>query len=106
MNFTLNEKVVKLLNNIDMASRITNSFIEKIRKYLKDNDLPFINVNNSKNIMVLRSAGSYHYLVIQFFDMPEKWMYERRHFNIKTAYALDYKQLTNAINRYLDADSK
>lgn len=89
-----------------MASRITNSFIDKIRKYLKDNDLPFINVNNSKNIMVLRSAGSYHYLVIQFFDMPEVWMYQRRHFKIKTAYAIDYDQLTNAINRYLDADSK
>lgn len=88
-----------------MASKITNSFIDRIRKYLRDNNLPFINVNNSKNIMVLRSAGSYHYLVIQFFDMPELWMYERRHFQIKTAYAIDYKQLINAINRYLDAES-
>jgi hypothetical protein len=91
------------LKNKTMANRITNSFIDKIRKYLKDNDLPFINVNNSKNIMVLRSAGSYHYLVIQFFDMPELWMHQRRHFKIKTAYAIDYNQLTNAIDRYLDA---
>lgn len=86
-----------------MASRITNSFIEKIRKYLKQNDLPFINVNGSKNILVLRASGSYHYLLIQFYDMPEKWMQERRYFDIKTAYAIDYNQLTNAINRYLNA---
>lgn len=86
-----------------MASRITNAFIEKIRKYLKENELPFINVNGSKNILLLRASGSYHYLLIQFYDMPEKWMQERRYFDIKTAYAIDYNQLTNAINRYLNA---
>lgn len=86
-----------------MANKITQNFINRVKKYLRDNDLPFINVNDSNNIMVLRSAGSYHYLVIQFFDMPEEWMYERRHFQIKTAYAIDYKQLTNSIERYLNA---
>jgi hypothetical protein len=35
--------------------------------------------------------------------MPELWMHQRRHFQIKTAYAIDYNQLTNAIDRYLDA---
>lgn len=86
-----------------MANKITQRFIDKVRRYLKDNSLPFINVQDSKNIMLLRSAGSYHYLVIQFFEMPDKWMYERRHFKIKTAYAIDYNQLINSINRYLDA---
>lgn len=89
-----------------MANRITLSFIEKIRKYLRDNGLPFINIEDSKNILVLRSAGSYHYLAIQFFDMPPRFNEKSRYFQIKTAYAIDYNQLTNAINRYLDADSK
>lgn len=86
-----------------MANKITQHFIDKVRRYLKENNIPFINVNDSKNILVLRSAGSYHYLVIQFFGMPDKWMYERRHFSIKTAYAIDYNQLINSINRYIDA---
>lgn len=86
-----------------MANKITKSFINKTKKYLKEKDLPFINVNDSPNLMVLRASGEYHYLVIQFFEMPEEWMYKRRHFNIKTAFAIDYNQLTNAINRYLDA---
>lgn len=89
-----------------MANRITLSFIEKIRKYLRDNNLPFINIEDSKNILVLRSAGSYHYLAIQFFDMPIRFNEKSRYFQIKTAYAIDYNQLTNAINRYLNADSK
>jgi len=86
-----------------MANKITNRFINKIHRYLKDNNLPFINVRDSKNILLLRSAGSYHYLVIQFFDMPEKWIYDSRHFKIKTAYAIEYNQLINSINRYLNA---
>ncbi len=89
-----------------MANRITLSFIEKIRKYLRDNDLPFINIEDSKNILVLRSAGSYHYLAIQFFDMPQRFNEKSKYFQIKTAYAIDYNQLTNAINRYLNADTK
>lgn len=89
-----------------MANKITLSFIEKIRKYLRDNDLPFINIEDSKNILVLRSAGSYHYLAIQFFDMPPRFNEKSKYFQIKTAYAIDYNQLVNAINRYLDADSK
>lgn len=86
-----------------MANNTTKSLINKTKKYLKEKNLSFINVNDSHNLMVLKASGEYHYLVIQFFDMPEKWMYQRRHFNIKTAYAIDYQQLTNAINRYLDA---
>ena len=86
-----------------MANNTTKSLINKTKKYLKEKNLSFINVNDSHNLMVLKASGEYHYLVIQFFEMPEKWMYQRRHFNIKTAYAINYQQLTNAINRYLDA---
>ena len=52
-----------------MATRITDYFVCKVKKHLKDNDIPFMNVNDSKNLMILRPAGNYHYLVIQFFEM-------------------------------------
>ncbi len=86
-----------------MANRITLSFIEKIRKYLRDNDLPFINIEDSKNILVLRSAGSYHYLAIQFFDMPQRFNEKSKYFKVKRAFAVDYNQLINDINKYLNA---
>ena len=93
-------------NNITtklMATRITDYFISKVKRHLKENDIPFMSVNDSKNLMILRPAGNYHYLVIQFFEMPDEWMYDRRHFNIKTAYAIDLNQVINSIKRYLDA---
>lgn len=89
-----------------MANNTTKSLINKTKKYLKEKNLSFINVNDSHNLMVLKASGEYHYLVIQFFEMPEKWMYQRRHFNIKTAYAINYQQLINAINRYLDGTER
>ncbi len=60
-----------------MATRITDYFVCKVKKYLKENDIPFMNVNDSKNLMILRPAGNYHYLVIQFFEMPDEWIYNR-----------------------------
>jgi hypothetical protein len=84
-----------------MANRITDYFISKVKRHLKENDIPYMNVNDSKNLLVLRPAGNYHYLVIQFFDMPDEWIYNRRHFSIKTAYAIDFNQVVNAIKRYL-----
>jgi hypothetical protein len=84
-----------------MATRITDYFISNVKRHLKENDIPFMNVNDSKNLMILRPAGNYHYLVIQFFEMPDDWIYNRRHFNIKTAYAIDLNQVINSIKRYL-----
>lgn len=84
-----------------MATRITDHFISKVKKHLKENDIPFMSVNDSKNLMVLRPAGNYHYLIIQFCELPDEWIYNRRHFNIKTAYAIDFNQIVNTIKRYL-----
>jgi hypothetical protein len=93
--------MAKNITTILMATRITDYFISKVKRHLKENDIPFMNVNDSKNLMILRPAGNYHYLVIQFFEMPDEWMYDRRHFSIKTAYAIDFNQIINSIKRYL-----
>ena len=87
---------------IPMATRITDHFISKVKKHLKENDIPFMDINDTKNLMILRSAGNYHYMVIHFFELPDQWMHDRRHFNIKTAYAIDFNQIINSIKRNLD----
>ena len=33
--------------------------------------------------------------------MPQGWMENRRYFDIKVAYGIDYNQVTNSIERYL-----
>jgi hypothetical protein len=49
----------------------------------------------------MRSVASHHYLLIQFFDMPDNWFEDRKYFDIKVAYGKDIKQVTESIERYL-----
>jgi hypothetical protein len=49
----------------------------------------------------MRSVGSHHYLLIQFYDMPDNWFNDRKYFDIKVAYGNDVSQVKESIERYL-----
>jgi hypothetical protein len=81
--------------------KISHSFIAKVKTYLKKAELPYARIPDTENILVLRSAGSHHYLLIQFYDMPQGWLENRKYFDIKVTKGIDYNQVTNSIERYL-----
>lgn len=80
--------------------KIKPALISKIKKYLKDINVPFMRLHND-NILLLRSAGSHHYLMIQFYSMPEGWFTSMRHFDIKIARPDDYEKAMKSIDKYL-----
>jgi hypothetical protein len=80
--------------------KIKPAMITKIRTYLKKIEIPYLRVHND-NILLLRSAGSHHYLLVQFYSMPENWFSERRHFDIKIARPSDYNKAIESIDKYL-----
>ena len=82
-------------------NKISHSFIAKVKTYLKKAELPYVRIPDTENLLVLRSAGSHHYLLIQFYDMPKGWLNERRYFDIKITKGIDYNQVTASIERYL-----
>ena len=82
----------------------TEAFSRKVRKYLKEKQYPYLRVENTDNLLVLISQGEYHYLAIQFEDFPDGWFSKRRHFKFKVAYANNYEQLINAIERYFNQE--
>lgn len=85
-----------------MGRKITlNSLMARTRRYLRERGLRYASVVGGKNLLVLKASGDYHYLLIQFDALPEHWLEQQRYFNIKIASALNYEQLTNAIDRYL-----
>jgi len=59
-------------------------------------------IEGTNNLLVLKSEGEYHYLVIQFSDFPDHWFEKRRHFKFKVVYGVNYEQLVNAIERYFN----
>jgi len=80
---------------------IKQSLINKVKTYLKKSELPYTKIPDTENLLVMRSVASHHYLLIQFFDMPDNWFEDRKYFDIKVAYGKDIKQVTESIERYL-----
>jgi hypothetical protein len=74
--------------------------INRIKAHLKEAKMPYLKLHND-NILLLRSAGSHHYLLVQFYSMPDGWFSERRHFDIKIAQPRDYNNAIESINKYL-----
>lgn len=85
-----------------MGKKITTiGLINKTRRSLRERGLRYASVLGGNNLLVLKSSGDYHYLLIQFDDLPEHWMTDRKYFNIKIAYAINHDQILNALDRYL-----
>ena len=80
--------------------KIKLNTLTKVRAYLKNLNIPYLKVHND-NILLLRSAGSHHYLLVQVYSMPEGWFSARRHFDIKVVRPNDYKKAIESIDKYL-----
>ena len=84
-----------------MGKKITTAGLaSKVRRYLRERGLRYSSVLGGNNILVLKASGDYHYLLIQFEELPAYWSHDQRHFNFKIAYAISYEQILNAIDRY------
>jgi hypothetical protein len=80
------------------------SFIARVKTYLKKSELPYTRIPDTENLLVMRSVGSHHYLLIQFYDMPHNWFEDRKYFDIKVLYGNDIKQVSSGIERYLKGE--
>jgi hypothetical protein len=86
-----------------MARKITPKvLLAKTRRSLRERGLRYASVLGSNNLLVLKASGDYHYLLIQFEDLPQYWITDRKYFNIKIAYAMNHEQILNAVDRYFE----
>ena len=75
---------------------ITNQ-IGKVKKYLTDNNIPFMKFQDTENYMILRTSGGYHYLILKFYDMP---IYNWKGFEFKIEEVQSLEESVKAINKY------
>ena len=74
------------------------SQIEKVKKHLKENNIPFMKYQETENYMILRASGGYHYLILKFYELPiNNW--KGFEFKIEEVKTLD--ESVKAINKYL-----
>lgn len=85
-----------------MGKKITTlGLCNKVRRALRERGLRYSSVLGGNNILVLKSSGDYHYLLIQFEELPDHWLVDRNYFDFKIAYAISYEQILHALDRYL-----
>ena len=78
--------------------RNITSQIEKVKKHIKENNIPFMKYQETENYMILRASGGYHYLILKFYELPiNKW--KGFEFKIEEVKSLD--ESVKAINKYL-----
>lgn len=94
----------KLQSNNAMKFRKINArFVNRIKRYLDEVKVPFIELGETKNLVILKANSNYHYLLLHFYDMPDKAMDNFKYFDVKTTYAINSDQMIESIKRYLDA---
>ena len=77
--------------------RNITSQIEKVKKHLKENNIPFMKYQETENYMILRASGGYHYLILKFYDMPiNNW----KGFEFKIEEVQSLEESIKAINKY------
>jgi hypothetical protein len=77
--------------------RNITSQIVKVKKYLTDNNIPFMKFHDTENYMILRTSGGYHYLILKFYDMPiNNW----KGFEFKIEEVQSLEESVKAINKY------
>lgn len=86
-------------------TKVNNRFINKVKRYLDEVNVPFMELGQTRNLVVLRASGSYHYLLVHFYDMPDKAMDNFKYFDVKTTYAINSDQVIESVKRYLNEDN-
>lgn len=77
--------------------RNITSQIGKVKKYLTDNNIPFMKFQDTENYMILRTSGGYHYLILKFYDMPiNNW----KGFEFKIEEVQSLEESIKAIDKY------
>ena len=84
-------------------TKVNTRFINKVKRYLDEVNVPFMELGQTRNLVVLRASGSHHYLLVHFFDMPDEAMANFKYFDVKTTYAFNSDQVIESVKRYLDA---
>lgn len=75
-----------------------------VEKYLKDNGIPYLKIDDSINLVVLRNSNSSHYCTIEFFEMSDEWFNKKQPFKFHRIIGNKVYQILALIKKYLSND--
>lgn len=72
-----------------------------VEKYLKENRIPYLRVDDSINLVVLRNSKNSHYCTIEFYEMGEGWFDKKKPFTFHRIVSRKVYQILALIKKYL-----
>lgn len=75
-----------------------------VEKYLKDNGIPYLKIDDSINLVVLKNSTNSHYCTIEFYEMGEGWFEKKKPFTFHRIVSRKAYQILALINNYLGND--
>jgi len=75
-----------------------------VEKYLKENGIPYLKVDDSINLVVLRNSKDSHYCTIEFYEMGDGWFEKKKPFKFHRIISRKAYQILALIKKYLGDD--
>jgi hypothetical protein len=75
-----------------------------VEKYLKENGIPYLKIDDSINLVVLRNSTTSHYCTIEFYELGEGWFEKKKPFTFHRIVSRKAYQALALIKKYLGND--
>jgi hypothetical protein len=75
-----------------------------VEKYLKENGIPYLKIDDSINLVVLRNSTASHYCTIEFYELGEGWFEKKKPFTFHRIVSRKAYQILELIKKYLSND--
>jgi len=85
-------------------TKVNNRFINKIKRYLDEVKVSYMELGETRNLVMLRANSRYHYLLVHFDDMKNNEMNKFRYFDVKIVYPMNPDHVIESIKRYINED--
>lgn len=73
----------------------------KVRRYLKDLDVPFTEMNGGTSILIAKASKGYAYLILELIPQEDKAFHVFRWFKVQRYTIGTFKEAQFYINQYL-----
>jgi hypothetical protein len=89
---------------ITRTPRGVKSTRKEIEKYLNENGIPYLKIEDSLNLVMLKKSKSSHYCTIEFLEISEDWFNKYKPFEFKRIISRKAYQIKELIKKYLKDD--
>lgn len=83
--------------------RISRKLSTDTEEYLKLHGIPYMKIDGTVNLIILRNNSTHHYCAIEFFEVDDEWYDKKKPFKIQRIWGNTIETIKGRINQYLDA---